>query len=97
VCCGTQVGEPVPGEETLDGHNQMVTIGGDGLEKWCRGRWHIAVQQDFPLVAQDADVHGASMQVNATGKWVLCRVEAPEVSSSFARDFSYSQHTTGVC
>jgi hypothetical protein len=34
------------------------------------------------MVVQDADVHGAGMQVDAAVKFVLCVVEAHEVSSS---------------
>jgi hypothetical protein len=98
VVCGTQGGEPLPGAETLDGHHQLVTRGGEGREKRCRGRLHMAVQQDFPRVAQDADGHGAGMEVNATGKWVLVGGESHEVSSFLVHlSFSPCQHTTGGC
>ena len=38
--------------------------------------------QDLPILVQDAEVHGAGMQVDATVKLVLLGVESPEVSSS---------------
>jgi hypothetical protein len=37
---------------------------------------------DLALVVQHADVHAAGMQLDATIKLVLRRVESPEVSSS---------------
>jgi hypothetical protein len=72
----------VPGEETLDGHHQAIPIGGHGLEEGFRRRLHIAVEQDFSFVTQDADVHGAGMPVDAAVKLVRCGVKSPEVSSS---------------
>ena len=39
ACCGPAVGEPVPGEETRDGHDQAVTRGRHRLEKRCRRGW----------------------------------------------------------
>jgi hypothetical protein len=93
----THVGQPVPGEETLDSHNEALTIGRNGLEERFRRGLHIAVQQHVPLLTQDADVHGAGMQVDPTLHWVLIGVESPEVSSSFVSGFSQRQHTPGVC
>ena len=43
---------------------------------------HIAVQQDLAILVQDADVHAAGMQIDATVKLVLLGVESHEVSSS---------------
>jgi hypothetical protein len=74
---GTQVGEPVPGEETRDGHDEAVPIRGHGFEQRCGSRLHVAVEPDCAILAQDADIHGAGMQVDATVKWVLLGVESP--------------------
>jgi hypothetical protein len=41
----------------------------------------VAVQQEFPLVAQDTDRHRAGMQVDTTVKLMRLGVESPEVSS----------------
>jgi hypothetical protein len=46
------------------------------------------VHKRFSIVAQDADIHGASMQVDTTVKLVLLGVEAHEVSSSLVSGFS---------
>jgi hypothetical protein len=93
----TEVGEPIPGADALDGHHQAIMIGRNGLEKGFRRRLHIAMHQDFPLLAHDADIHGAGMQVDPTVKWVLVGVESHEVSS-FLRNLAFSQHqhTTAV-
>jgi hypothetical protein len=36
----------------------------------------MAVQHDFPIVAQDADVHGTGMQVDSAVERVLMGVES---------------------
>lgn len=43
VCCGTQVGEPIPGEDAFDGHDQPLAIRGNGLEERFGRRFHVAV------------------------------------------------------
>jgi hypothetical protein len=48
-------------------------------------------------MVQDADRHGAGMQVDAAVILVLFGVESPEVSSSLESTFSHYQQTTGVC
>jgi hypothetical protein len=78
---GTQVGEPVPGEEAFNGHDPTVTIGCHGPEKGVGSGLHVAVQHDFTIVAQDADVHAAGMQIDTAVKWVWMGVESHEVSS----------------
>jgi hypothetical protein len=56
-----EVGEPLPGEGTCHGHDQAIAVGSNGLEEGFRSSWHIAVQQQLTIVAQDADVHGPGM------------------------------------
>ena len=79
---GTQVGEPVPGKDAFDGDDEILPIGGNGLEKRLWAGLHIAVHQDLAVLVQDTDVHGAGMQVDAAVKLVLFGVESHEVSSS---------------
>jgi hypothetical protein len=74
---GTQVGEPVPGEETRDGHDEAVPRRGHGFEKRFGSRFPVTVEPDFAILTQDADIQGAGMQVDATVKWVLLGVESP--------------------
>jgi hypothetical protein len=41
-----------------------------------------AVEQDLPVLAHDAEGHGAGMQIDTAVQWVLLGVASPEVSSS---------------
>jgi len=94
---GTQVSPPVPGEETCDTAEHVLPGGHEGVEKggWTSG--HSAVPQELPLLGQDAEVHGAGMQVDAAVNLVRLRIKSPEVSSALLRESLRSQHTTGVC
>jgi len=75
-CCSTQVSEPIPREDTLDGHDQAVTIRGDGLEKRFRSGFPMTVQQHCALVVHDTDIHAPGMPVDTAVKGVLMGVEA---------------------
>jgi hypothetical protein len=79
---GTELGQPLPGEETLDRHDQAVTIRRHRRKKWCRRGLHMAVYKNLSTVAQDAHVHGAGVPVDAPGNAVWLGGEAPEVSAS---------------
>ena len=46
------------------------------------GGCHVTVQQRFASLVEDAHAHGAGMEIDTPGKWVLLRVKSPEVSSS---------------
>jgi hypothetical protein len=56
-----EIGEPIPGEETLDSHHQTLTIGGNGFEKGFRSGLHMAVHKYVCLVAHEADIHTPGM------------------------------------
>ena len=86
ACAGTEGGKPVPGEEAFDTDDEVLPVGGDSFEKRFRTSRHGAVHQDLTILVQPTEVQGAGMQVDAAGKWVLLRVEAPEVSSSLLSD-----------
>jgi hypothetical protein len=73
---GAEGSEPVPGAAAFDGHNQTGPSGRTGVQKRCRSRLHVAVQQDGILVAQDADVHTPGMQGDTTVKGVRIGVAA---------------------
>jgi hypothetical protein len=97
VLVRTGVGEPVPGENTLDGHDQAMPIRGHGFEEGFRRGFHLAVQQEFPVAAQNTDIHASGIQVDAAVKWVLIGVESHEVSSFLSNLALFPpQHTTAV-
>jgi len=83
-----EIGEPLPGEDTFNGHHEPLTIGGGSPEEGVWSGFHLAVQHDFPIVAQDADVHGTGMQVDSAVKLMLIGVESHEVSSIIVNLFS---------
>jgi hypothetical protein len=80
-CLGTEVGEPIPGKEACDGHNQTVPRGSASREEGFRGSLHSTVPQDFPVTVHDTDVHAPGMQSDTAVKWVWVRVQSPTVSS----------------
>jgi hypothetical protein len=95
--CAQRSASQVPGEETLDRHTQAVTVGGNGLEKRFRSRLHIPVKYDLPVLIQDAEVHGASVQIDATRILVRLGVKSPEVSSSSLGCVPNVSSPTAVC
>ena len=60
-----EICEPIPGEDTFHGDDDIVTIGGKGVEERSGSGRHIAVRHDIALGIEDAEVHGASVQVDA--------------------------------
>jgi hypothetical protein len=92
-----EVSEPIPGNEALDGHDDVVAI---RRQRPKEGLWtglHVLVEQDLPRLVEDADSHGAGVQVDATVPWVWLGVESPEVSSSPERMFPGPSSPTAVC
>ena len=75
--CGPEVGEPVPGAETRDGHDHAVTRGCHSLEQRCRRGCHGAVEPPGALVAHDADVHTPGMPVETAVQGGLSGGESP--------------------
>jgi hypothetical protein len=79
---GAEVGEPVPGKDTFDTDDQILTIGGNSLEEHLRTGWHVAMEQDLAVLAQDTHVHAARMEIDPAIHFVRFGVKSPEVSSS---------------
>ena len=95
ACVGTEVSEPVPGEQAFDGAHHPLSIRSNGFqaESWCG--FHIAMHEALTALVADADVHRSGMQVDAAVKWVLGGVESHEVSSSLERDFPTASIPSG--
>jgi hypothetical protein len=62
---GAKVREPVPREDALDGHHDVVAVRGHGAQERCRGRVHVLVRDDLTGLVQDADVQRARVQIDA--------------------------------
>src|SRR6266850_6806577 len=78
----TEISQPIPGEDTCDTDDDILARGRDGREKRVWGCWHVTVNQNLPNLVQDAEVHRAGVQVDATIKFVRLSGESHEVSSA---------------
>jgi hypothetical protein len=76
-CVGTEVGEPVPGEHTLDRHDNPLSIRGNGVQKGLRSGCHSAMPQDLAVRVEDAEGHRTGMAVDPAVKWVRRGVQSP--------------------
>jgi len=76
LLAGTQVGEPVPGEDTFHGDDEIIAKGCDRLEERLGSGRHVPVKNDGALLIQDANVHRAGMKVDTAGIVVLVGVES---------------------
>ena len=72
----TEVSKPVPGKHAFGRQNDLIAVGGDGLEQRLWGGCHVTVQQRFTSLVEDAQVHGAGVEIDTTVKRVLLGVES---------------------
>jgi hypothetical protein len=79
---GAEVGQPGPGEQTCDRHDETWSIRGKSFQEDIRVGLHVAVHEHLAALVEEADGHGAGVEVDAAVKWVLGGGESPEVSSS---------------
>ena len=96
VLAGAEVGEPVPGEDALDGDDEVFAIGRDGLEEVLGGGEDVLVDEDGPLTVQDAEEHGAGVQIDATVEAMLAGVESHR-GLLLSGWVATAQHTIPVC
>ncbi len=81
VLLGTEIGDPVPGEHTLHGHNDILSERSNDVEKSFRVCVDILVNPDIASGIEDTDKHLLGMQVDSTIKLVLFGVEIHMASS----------------
>lgn len=73
---GTEIGEPVPGEEALDGDDEVGAVRSNGLEKGRGICGEVTVDQDLPFPVHDADVHRSGVEIDAAVVLMLLGVES---------------------
>jgi hypothetical protein len=74
---GAQIGEPVPAEGALGGDDEVAAVGRDSLEEELGVTPQIAMEKFVAaLVIEDAEVHGASVQVDAAVVSMTAGVES---------------------
>jgi hypothetical protein len=62
---GAEVGQPIPGEDTLDRDRQIVPVGGNQFEEAGRIGFDVPMNQNGTFLIDDADVHLPSVQIDA--------------------------------
>ena len=80
----TEVGQPVPRAQAFDCDDEPCSIGRHDVQTGLRGRLHRTVHEHLATLVEETDIHGTSMQIDATRTLVRLGVESPEVSSSVA-------------
>jgi hypothetical protein len=73
---GAEIGKPVPAEQALDGDDAVVAEGSDSLEEGVGFGGEVFVVDDLAVAIEDAQVHGAGVQIDAAVETVLLVVEA---------------------
>jgi len=75
-----EISQPVPGEDTLDGDGDVITIVSNDGEERIRLRWEIAVDHSLSGLIEDAYVQGSGMEIDPTVVAMLCGIESHEAS-----------------
>ncbi len=78
---GAEISEPVPDEHALHGHDNVFSIGFDGLEECLWRGFPVPMQGCFTFLIQDTNVHGSGMKVDSAIILVLFGVESHWASS----------------
>jgi hypothetical protein len=93
-CARPEVGQPIPGEEAFDADDELGPLGCHGVAKRCWASRHMPVDKTRAILVQEAEVHGAGLQLEATVNVGLFRVESHcGLLLSFGR-FAQPQPTT---
>ena len=78
---GAEIGEPVPGEHTFGGDDDIVTERSDGLEEGLGCRLDLAVEPNLTIGIQHAEIERSRVEIDATVVAVGVGVESHEASS----------------
>jgi hypothetical protein len=73
---GAEISEPVPAEQALDGDDESVAEGGDGLEEGVGVGGEVHVVDDLAGAVEEAQVHGPGVPIDAAVESMLLGVEA---------------------
>ena len=71
-----QISDPVPGEDTLHRHRDILPVWGDGSEQSIGTCAVVPVQENLAGLVLDADIHRSCMQVYAAVVLMLSCVES---------------------
>jgi hypothetical protein len=76
VLATAEVGEPVPGEDALDGDDEAFTVRAHDLEEVFGRGGDVLVDEDPPLAVEDADEHRSGVKVDAAVEGVALGVKS---------------------
>jgi hypothetical protein len=79
VVCGTEIGQPVPAEDALGTYDHIAPEGSHGVKERLTIARQVFVQYVGALRIQNAQVHAASVQIDAAVVLVLTTIETHEV------------------
>jgi hypothetical protein len=70
-----EISDPVPGEDTFNGHNDIFSVSFDGFKKdfWICS--DISLKRDTPFLVDDTEVHGLCMKIDSAVILVLFGIE----------------------
>jgi len=77
----TDISQPVPAEDALYPGNHILTVRSQRLQQGFWACSEVLMEDDFPCLIQDTQVHGAGVQVDPAIELVLLGVEFYEASS----------------
>ena len=72
----TQVGEPVPGEHALGGHDDILAVRSDDLEERFWGGAEVPVDLNVSRLVEDTDVEGSGVEIDTAVVEMLLGVES---------------------
>jgi hypothetical protein len=75
VLLGTEIGDPVPGEDAFHGHHDVFSITFDGFKENLSVGSDVALEDDASFLVEDAEVHGLGMEIDSAVVLVLLGVE----------------------
>ena len=71
-----KISEPIPGEEAFDANDDIAAKWLDGGEELIRIGFDVLFKTDLAGLIEDAEKHGAGMEINTAIKEVLLGVES---------------------
>ena len=87
-----EIGEPVPGEDALNSHDDVLSKRSDSLQEGVGICFDVPVQDDFAFLVENAQVHCPGVQVDTAGKFVLLGVKS-HLRPPLDKDFGFQNHT----
>jgi hypothetical protein len=82
LCARAEGSQPVPGKDTLDSNEDILTLRSHGPQQGIRTGFHVLMHENIASLVEAADIHRPRVQVDPAIRLLLLGVELHEVSSS---------------